>query len=91
VRLCAGADFSKLVMAIFLHYFVTKYRYLHKIDCIYLSFTYQLIIWLLVPDFIKKIKGKKKSIFGCLKNKLFNYQYQLMISYIYIYIKEKAQ
>ncbi|GMY20609.1 cytochrome P450 87A3-like isoform X1 [Fagus crenata] len=27
VRLCAGADFSKLVMAIFLHYFVTKYRW----------------------------------------------------------------
>ncbi|GMY20612.1 cytochrome P450 87A3-like isoform X1 [Fagus crenata] len=27
VRLCAGADFSNLVMAIFLHYFVTKYRW----------------------------------------------------------------
>ncbi|CBI38769.3 unnamed protein product, partial [Vitis vinifera] len=28
VRLCAGAHFAKLQMAIFLHYLVTKYRYL---------------------------------------------------------------
>jgi hypothetical protein len=64
VRLCVGADFAKLVMAIFLHYFVTKYRYLHKIDCIWLSFLYQLIIWLLLSDFIyKKKKGKYKYQF----------------------------
>ncbi|KAJ4727017.1 Cytochrome P450 [Melia azedarach] len=27
VRLCVGADFAKLQMAVFLHYFVTKYRW----------------------------------------------------------------
>jgi cytochrome P450 len=28
VRLCVGADFAKLQMAIFIHYLVTQYRYI---------------------------------------------------------------
>ena len=27
VRLCVGADIAKLLMASFLHYLITKYRY----------------------------------------------------------------
>lgn len=29
MKSCAGADFSKVLMAVFLHVFVTKYRYIY--------------------------------------------------------------
>jgi cytochrome P450 len=43
LRLCAGADFSKMQMAMFLHYLVTNYRQKNlSMDCVS---TYQPTIY----------------------------------------------